>query len=161
MRFSCALVVALIALSGCSKKDESPNGVGPWQFGRSVLSDAEAAGRCIPIEGGQMQCIGLSAMQVGGQVGEPQVYFASAAKDAKLIEIAITIRTCDAPAVANDLTTRIGKPTTQSDDGKMLTWQMSTMFVRALVPDKKSGWCELSFVDPGDQARIADLKAGK
>jgi hypothetical protein len=166
MRFPCALSIAALAalpllVSGCGKKDESPNGVGPWQFGRSVLADAEAAGRCIPIEGGQMQCIGLSAMQVGGQIGEPQTYFASNAKDAKLVEIAITIRTCDAPAVAGDLSTRIGKPTSQSDDGKMLFWQMSTMFVRALVPDKKSGWCELNFVDPGDAQRIADLKAGK
>jgi hypothetical protein len=164
MRIPCALLIAAVwacVLAGCAKKNEDPNGVGPWQFGKSTLADAEAAGRCLPIEGGQMQCVGLSAMQVGGQVGDPQTYFASSKKDAPLLEIAITIRTCDAPAVANDLVGRIGKPTTQSADGKMLTWKMSTMFVRALVPDKSSGWCELNFADLKDAARIADLQAGK
>ena len=161
MRVTCALLLVALAAAGCAKKNEDPNGVGPWQFGRSKLADAEAAGRCLPIDDGQMQCVGLSAMQVGGQIGDPQTYFASKAKDAALIEISISIHTCDAPAVANDLAARIGKPTSQSDDGKMLFWSMSTMFVRALVPDKSSGWCELNFVDPKDDKSIADLKAGK
>ena len=161
MRVTCALLLVALAAAGCAKKNEDPNGVGPWQFGRSTLADAESAGRCMPIDDGQMQCIGMSAMQVGGQSGETQVYFASKAKDAPLIEISISIHTCDAPAVATDLTGRIGKPTSQSDDGKMLFWSMSTMFVRALVPDKQSGSCELNFVDPKDAKSIADLKAGK
>jgi hypothetical protein len=155
------ILVALTALCACEKKNSDPNGVGPWQFGRSKLADAEAAGRCLPIEGGQMHCIGLSAMQVGGQVGDPQTYFASKEKDAPLIEISISIRTCDAKAVAADLTQRIGPPSSQSADGSQLIWSLSTMFVRALVPDKQSGSCELNFVQPKDEQRIADLKAGK
>ena len=160
MRFLLS-VLLLLAATGCEKKTKDPNGVGPWQFGRSKLSDAEAAGRCLPIEGGQMHCIGLSAMQVGGQIGETQLYFASTDKQAHLIEISLAIKTCDAPAVAQDLTQRIGAPSSQSEDGKQLFWSLSTMFVRALVPDRKSGECQVNFVLPKDEQRIADLKAGK
>jgi hypothetical protein len=160
MRFVIVVLLAALA-AGCEKKEEGPNGVGPWQFGRSTLADAEAAGRCIPIENGQMHCIGLSAMQVGGQIGDTQTYFASGDKKAALIEISISIRTCDAAAVAADLSARIGKPSSQSEDGKQLFWALKSMFVRALVPDKQSGSCELNFVDPKDEQRIADLKAGK
>ncbi len=161
MRFVLALVLVAAALAGCQKKNADPNGVGPWQFGRSKLADAEAAGRCIPIESGEMHCLGLSAMQVGGQIGDTQTYFASTDKSAALIEISISIKTCDAKAVAADLSTRIGPPRSQSEDGTQLFWSMSTMFVRALVPDKQSGGCEINFVQPKDEQRIADLKAGK
>jgi hypothetical protein len=150
-----------LALAACDKKPQDPNGVGPWQFGRSKLADAETAGRCLPIEGGQMHCIGLSAMQVGGQVGDTQVYFASAEKSAPLIEISLAIKACDASAVANDLGGRIGMPQERGPDGATLYWSLSTMFVRALVPDKKTGESQLNFVLPTDAQRIADLKAGK
>jgi hypothetical protein len=111
------LAVLLVVATGCEKKNQDPNGVGPWQFGRSVLSDAEAAGRCLPLESGEMHCIGMTASQIGGQVGETDTYFRSKDKTSGLIEIAITVRSCDAAAVASDLIGRIGKPTTQSDDG--------------------------------------------
>jgi hypothetical protein len=161
MRLQLLPILLVVLATGCEKKNSDPNGVGPWQFGRSKLADAEAAGRCLPIEDGQMHCVGLSAMQVGGQIGDTQTYFASKDKGAALIEITITVRTCDAAAVAADLNKIIGKPSSQSEDGKQLYWSMSTMFVRALVPDKQSGWCEVNFVEPKDAARIADLKAGK
>jgi hypothetical protein len=155
------LVTTFALVSGCKKPNEDPNGVGPWMFGRSKLADAEAAGRCLPLEGGEMHCIGLTVMTVGGQAAETQVYFKSKDKDAALIEISLGIRACDAKAVAADLTQRIGPPKSQSADGALLTWSLSTMFVRALVPDKQTGECQINFVDPKDEARINDLKAGK
>ncbi len=155
-----ALCVTALA-AGCGKKNEDPNGVGPWQFGRSKLADAEAAGRCLPIEGGQMHCIGLSAMQIGGQVGDTQAYFGSAEKSAPLMEITIIIKACEPQAVAADLSTRIGPATSQSKDGKQQFWKMSTMFVRALVPDVATGECQVNFVSLKDTQRIADVEAGR
>ena len=161
MRFSLVLVAALAVLAACAKKNTDPNGVGPWQFGKTTLADAEPAGRCLPIEGGLMQCIGLSSMQVGGQTAGTELYFASKAKDAKLVEISLSVKACDAPSVANDLSTRIGPPKVQALGGSKLTWTLSTMYVRALVPDKQSGECLVNFVLPSDAERIKQLEADK
>jgi hypothetical protein len=153
-------LILVLGLLACSKADDGMNGVGPWNFKRSTLADAEAAGRCLAIEGGFMQCLGLSAMQVGGQPANVQLYFQSADKSAPLIEISLSIRTCKAAEVAADLTTRLGEPKDVLDGGKTLFWAPKGMFVRAQVPEKGSGVCVITFVTPTDATRIEDLKKG-
>jgi hypothetical protein len=164
MRFALVLLATLaasFAASACAKKNTDPNGVGPWQFGKSKLADAKAAGRCLPVEGGVVQCIGLSAMQVGGQTAGTELYFSSPADESALIEISLTVKACDARSVANDLAARIGAPKAELDGGTRVIWKLSTMVVRALVPEKRSGECQVNFVLPTDTQRIADFEASQ
>jgi hypothetical protein len=160
MRSSLLIVAMFLGMVACEKADEGPNGVGPWNFKRSRLADAEAAGRCMPIEGGFVQCIGLTSMGLGGQDAHVQLYFKSADKNAPLMEISLSVKTCQPPAVAADLIARIGEPKDRRDGDKTLFWSLPGMFVRALVPEKGSGECLVTFVSPADKARIEDLQKG-
>ena len=155
------LLAASLALAGaCAKKHSDPDGVGPWQFGKSKLADAEAAGRCLPGQG-SVQCVGLSSISIGAQPAQTDLYFKSDAKDAPLIEIVLTIRTCDAAAAGTALEAVLGPPTSVDKGGALRFWSWSTMFVAAQLPEKGSIECMVNFVEPKDDARIAELKAGQ
>jgi hypothetical protein len=155
-----ACAALLLAGGACDKKKSDPNGVGPWQFGKSKLADAEAAGRCLPGDG-VVQCVGLSGIQIGKQAAQTDLYFKSNAKDAPLIEISLIIRACDAEAAGAALEQVIGPPTSASKDNRAHFWKWSTMFVAAQLPAKGSIECLISFVEPKDEARIAELQAGQ
>ena len=154
------VVVAVAAAAGCKRKESGPNGVGPWQFGKSKLADAEAAGRCLPGDP-PIQCIGLSAVQIGKQVAATELYFASGESSAPLLEISLTVRTCDVAEAGSALEGVIGPVTEQSKDGRLKFWAMKEMFVVAQLPAKGTRECLVNFVEPKDTARIEELKKGE
>jgi predicted small lipoprotein YifL len=163
MRRVAPLVALLAVLPACGKKGSSdPNGVGPWQFGKTKLADAEAAGRCLPAgSGGTVMCVGLSAIQIGAQPAQTDLYFKSADKNAPLLEISLTVRACDVENAGAALDKVLGPAKETSPDGRIRSWTYETMFVVAQLPAKGSMECLVNFVDPKDTQRIADLKAGK
>jgi hypothetical protein len=159
-RTALGLTAALaLAITACQKKAGDPDGVGPWQFSKSKLADAETAGRCLPPQG-FVQCVGLSSIQIGKQKAETDLYFASEAKDANLVEIALSIRSCDVSDAGQALEKVLGPAKETLMDGKLRTWSYSTMFVSARLPAKGSSECLINFVEPKDTARIAELRAG-
>jgi hypothetical protein len=154
------IVASFLVLVGCKHKPSDPNGVGPWQFGKTKLSDAEATGRCLPGEGATM-CVGLSALQIGKQPAQTDLYFASSDKNAPLIEIALTVRACDVADAGAALDKVLGPSKDVSPDGKLRFWSYQPMFVAAKLPAKGSVECQVNFVDPKDSKRIAELRAGE
>lgn len=161
MRTALLVIVVLVSGVACKKATSDPNGVGPWQFGKSKLKDAEDAGRCLPGTGTEMYCVGMSATMIGKQAAETTVYFGTNAKDSPLLEIALAVHACDPAAAAASLEAVLGPAKESLDEGRLRFWPLSTMFVSAKLPAKGSIECDVNFVTPKDAARIADLRAGK
>jgi hypothetical protein len=154
------VAVVLAALPACEmNKKKDPAGVESYRFGETKLADAEKLGRCIPVQGTPLQqCIGMPGLSLGGQPASPSLYFDGSGN---LVEIVLLVKSCDPVAATDSLAGLLGMPTSSSPDGKLRTWRKSSMFVAAQLPVKGGNECEVNFVIPSDQKRIADLEAGQ
>ena len=68
------------------------------------------------------------------------------------------MRACDVDKTDKALTKALGAPSETAD--KQLFWVKKAMFVSARLR-MDGATCNVSFVDPTDQARVAELRSGK
>jgi hypothetical protein len=153
-----ALVV--VSLSSCKPRPKpEPNGLGPWEFGKTTLADARKRTSCLQ-NGEYWECMpegtGMQSIKVGEQASGLKPIFRGADDKAPLVEIYLEFRACQVPAVTEWLVKTLGKPDEGSSEKKAF-WTKKLMFVGAFLP-AKGGTCEISFVTIDDAERIKYLK---
>ena len=155
-----AVALAAVALAaaapGCQRKAEL-GGIGPYLLGKTRLVDGEVNFRCEP-SGEVTFCFGGPVVAVGDQPAAVSLYFAGTDKMSPLVEIFLNVRSCKVDALDAVLGKLLGPPTESRD--KRRFWVLKRMFVAAALRTTGAS-CELSFVDPRDEKRIAELRAGK
>ena len=97
-------------------------------------------------------------MKIGDQPAAVSLYFTGQTDDAPLTEIALAIRGCDTEKTEKALVNALGPASDRKD--KQLFWVKKAMFVSARLRLEGTA-CDVSFVDPADQARVDELRAGK
>lgn len=155
-----ALVALIALLVGCpAQKKSEPNGVGQWEFGKTVLKDGRSKTRC-NANGDVEECMaqGLPVTQLGAQKAATTLIFKGHDDTSPLVEIVLDIRACEVADATAALTTVLGEPDKGSTE-KRRFWQKKLMFVHAELPDS-GGTCNVRFVEAGDTAYIEDLKKG-
>jgi hypothetical protein len=148
------------ACVSCKRKSPEPNGVGDYQFGKTVLGDIDGKKtRCNPA-GDYMLCMGqaLPATKIGAQPANTDLYFKGNDPKAPLVEIALTIRACNTDDAGKALTTVLGKPD-QDSNAKRMFWSGKIMFASAKLPAKDSIECQVNFILATDADRMKELKA--
>ncbi|MBI4508488.1 MAG: hypothetical protein HY698_02550 [Deltaproteobacteria bacterium] len=155
MIWSLARVLGFSCLVGTAcQRAQEVNGVGPYIIGKTMLADGQAAGRCIP-SGEITHCFGMEDINLGDKPAQVGLYFAGKDPGARLMEVAMSVRSCDFESVTRALERALGTPTERRT--KRHLWTRKLIFVSAALSERT---CEVSFVDSKDQARITELKAG-
>jgi hypothetical protein len=153
------LLVALVCgCFGCQDRKPEYNGIGQYLLRKTKLADGQVNFRCQPSGEKLTWCFGGPDVKIGDQPATVSLYFGGKTDDAPLSEIAMSIRGCDPDKAEQALAKAIGEPTERAD--KQLFWVKKAMFVSAKLR-KEGTTCDLSFVDPADQARVDELRAGK
>ena len=149
--------VVLVLLVGCQERKQEYNGIGQYLLRKTTLADGQLHFRCQP-SGNLTWCFGGPDVKIGDQPAAVSLYFTGHKEDAPLSEIALSVRGCDAEKAEKALVNAFGAQTETLD--KQLLWVKKAMFVSAKIR-KEGTTCDISFVDPADQARVAELRAGK
>jgi hypothetical protein len=153
-----AVLVTLVGLAGCKERKQEYNGIGQYLIRKTKLVDGKVAFRCQPSGDRLSWCFGGPDVKIGDQPAAVSLYFTGQNDDAPLSEIALAIRGCDAEKAQKALINALG-PVSETKD-KQLFWVKRAMFVSARL--RMDGTtCDLSFVDPADQGRVDELRAGK
>jgi hypothetical protein len=147
------LVAAVLVFAGCKKKEAPIDGIGPWHIGRSVKSEGTI---CRPIEDGVTYCSHNPELVIAEQRATVDLYFRGTQDSAPLTEILLALGACDAEAVDRWLTSRLG--TAAAQRGRALVWTGAAATVAALLP-ARDGVCEVHFLEPTDEKRLARLAA--
>ena len=158
MRTILASALLVVACGACGSREPEPNGIGPYVLGKTRLVDGKISFRCEP--GGELtHCFGGPEVAVGTQAAQVDLYFAGTGDDAPLAEIFLSVRACRTDEVGQAMAQALGPPGEQAET-RML-WNRKLVFVEAKLPAPGGSACELSFVDPKDTKRVAELKAGR
>jgi len=158
-RWSAILAgLGLVALLGCQERKQEYNGIGQYLIKKTKLVDGKVSFRCQPSGPKLSWCFGGPEVKIGEQPAAVSLYFAGQTDDAPLTEIALAIRGCDAEKAEKALTNALG-PASETKD-KQLFWVKKAMFVSARLR-LEGTTCDVSFVDPADQTRVDELRAGK
>lgn len=147
------IVLLLLAVAGCKKKEAPIDGIGPWHIGRSVKSEGTI---CRPVEDGLTYCSHNPEMVIAEHRATVDLYFRGAEESAPLVEILLALGPCDAEAIDRWLTTKLGAASGQR--GRALVWTGPAATVAALLP-ARDGICQVHFLQPGDEKRLARLAA--
>lgn len=142
-----------LALTACKKKPDYA-GIGPWQLGKTTLKDNQ--GFCQ--EDGKLQwCHNQPPLELGGQSAHVDLYFRGEGPQARLVEILLDIRPCDHGQLKAYLDDALGGSEGANEAGDKVYWKNDHAFIAAKLPAEPNR-CEVSFVEPDDTKRIADLK---
>jgi hypothetical protein len=145
-------VVAAAGLAGCKKKEAPIDGIGPWHIGRTTKSQGTV---CRPIPEGLTYCSQNPDMSIAEHRATVDLYFRGADEKAPLVEILLALGPCDREAVDRWLTSKLGVASAQR--GRALVWTGKAATVAALLP-ARDGICEIHFLEPTDQKRLAQLE---
>lgn len=152
-RILLAVVAAAAAAAGGCKKKEAPiDGIGPWHIGRTVKSQGTV---CRPIQDGLTYCSQNPDMSIAEHRATVDLYFRGTEDSAPLTEILLALGPCDAQAVDRWLTSKLGVASAQR--GRALVWPGKAATVAALLP-ARDGICEVHFLEPTDEKRLAQLE---
>jgi hypothetical protein len=150
--------VILAVLAACSERKQEYNGIGQYLLGKTTLADGEIHFRCQPSGDKLTWCFGGPDVKIGDQPAAVTLYFNGKTPEAPLAEIALSVRGCDAEKAEKALASALGPPSETGD--KQIFWVKKAMFVAGKMR-KEGTTCDISFVDPADQARVNELRAGK
>jgi hypothetical protein len=150
-------VVAAIALAGaagggCKKKEAPIDGIGKWHIGRTTRSEGVI---CRPLEGGLSYCSHNPEMSIAEHRATVDLYFRGQEDTAPLSEILLALGPCDVEAVDRWLTHKLGIAPDRR--GRAPVWPGKAATVVALLPSR-DGICQVHFLEPGDQKRLAELE---
>jgi hypothetical protein len=148
-----AAALACASIGACKKKEASIDGIGPWHIGRSVKSEGTI---CRPVEDGLTYCSHNPEMSIAEHRATVDLYFRGSQDSSPLAEILLALGPCNAEQVDRWLTTKLGVAGAQR--GRALVWPGVAATVIALLPSR-DGICEVHFVDPSDEKRLAQLEA--
>src|SRR5262245_44295665 len=159
-RRGSAILAVLIALGAgaCKERKQEYNGIGQYLIRKTKLVDGKVNFRCQPSGDKLSWCFGGPEVKIGDQPAAVSLYFAGQTDEAPLAEIALAIRGCDADKAEKALVHAFG-PASETKE-KQLFWVKKAMFVAARLRVEGTT-CDVSFVDPADQARVDELRAGK
>lgn len=153
LRAALAVLAALAAVS-CGKKEGPIDGIGAWHIGKSKVSEGTI---CQPQEGSDLTwCSHNPEMVIAEHRASVDLYFRGQGEDARLVEILLAIgQPCNTEALDRWLTSKLGAAS--GTRGKALVWNGEKATIAALLP-AKDGECRIHFLDPKDQARLAQLE---
>ena len=146
------IALALVAAAACGRKEPEINGIGKWVLLETQLKDAP--GFCNPSE--ITFCSGNGAVPIGDQVANVGLYFRGPEPTSPLVEITLSIRRCQPGPLAAALTEVLGEPSVRKNDHYL--WRGKHAFVAGAIP-APGRRCEISFVTPKDDKRVAELTA--
>lgn len=147
-----ALFAALAAVS-CSKKEGPIDGIGNWHIGKTRVTEGTI---CQPQEGGLTWCSHNPEMVIAEHRTSVDLYFRGQGDQAVLVEILLAVaQPCNTEALDRWLTDKLGPAT--GARGKAMVWSGKAATVAALLP-AKDGECRIHFLDPKDDARLAQLE---
>ncbi len=146
--------IAVCCAASCGRKEPGINGIGKWILLETELR--QAPGFCNP-EQDLTFCSANGSVPLAGQPAQVNLYFRGGELDSKLIEIELSVRRCDAAALRTMLTQELGTPNVQK--GNHYFWRSKASFIAGKIPDDDGRRCQVSFVAPDDEKRIADLTA--
>jgi hypothetical protein len=146
------LAATLIPAAACDKKTEI-DGVGSWHLGGTTRKDGYV---CTPQSDGITFCSQQPPMAIAEQEADVLLYFKGHEKSAPLIEIILSIDRCKPEGVVLALESQLGAA--HEIEGNMRVWTGKAAVILAQLPTK-DGRCEISFVDPTDTKRIAQIRS--
>lgn len=147
--------IAALGVAGVGCKEEEPvvDGVGDYHLGKTQEKDVKQ-GRCTPQDNGLNWCAHLPRLKVAEQAADVHLYFQGHEPTAKLDEILLSINACKPDPVRMQFEKELGAPQ-ESDSGRLI-WRNKAAVIIAQL-GLSDGRCELNFVSPKDDQRIADL----
>jgi len=152
------VLAALLAIGACSGRDAEPSGIGPYTFTHTTLADVKA-GDCQPtkLEDGRTGtwCFALPPYRIGKRSADLDLYFLGTGKDARLIEILLSVRGCVEDDLEQWLRKAMGAPIETRP--KRGYWKNSFMWMAALMPSDP-GRCLVHVVPIDEGSEIERIK---
>lgn len=145
--------MALAAFTACKSKTSPVDGIGPWHIGKSTVSEGTI---CRQLEDGTTYCSHNAEMTIAEHRASVDLYFRGQEETSTLNEILLALGACNVQAVDGWLTRKLGAA--PAHRGKVPVWPGKAATVVALLPSR-DGVCQIHFVDPGDEKRLAQLEA--
>jgi len=150
-RLHLVLLAAALAAS-CSKKAGPIDGIGGWHIGKTRVTEGVI---CQPQKGDLTWCSHQQEMTIAEHRASVDLYFRGKGDEAVLVEILLAMaQPCNTEALDKWLTSRLGAAS--GTRGKAMVWNTKAATIAALLP-AKDGECRIHFLDPKDEARLAEL----
>ena len=151
--FLAVAITAAVVLASCSKKAGPIDGIGEWHIGKTKVKEGTI---CQPQKGDLTWCSHQPEMTIAEHRASVDLYFRGQGDDAVLVEILLAMsQPCNTEALDKWLTSKLG--TSSGTRGKALIWTTKAATIAALLP-AKDGECRIHFLDPKDEARLAELE---
>src|SRR5262245_25554631 len=113
MRIMAIALGVAAAATGCKRPPQEYSGIGPWNVTRTTRGHV-TGGRCDPTDlpGGRKgtYCYLQPMLPVADQAAEVDVYFGGTEPSARLIELQLKVKICDADKTDGWLRTNFGLP---------------------------------------------------
>ena len=154
---STLALALLLAIGGCDKPKKEWSGIGKWIINKTTLEDWGYMNMCSP-SGELMWCQNsplekTHTVKMGGQDAVVGTYYKGTKEDAPLVEIVLTVDSCQPEPLQSWMRETFGKPT--ADKGKVVHWAGKLVFISA----KLGSSCQVVFVAADDKKRIGELQA--
>jgi len=150
---SLVLAAVAIALVSCSKKEGPIDGIGAWHIGKTKVTEGVI---CQPQKDDLVWCSHQQDMTIAEHRASVDLYFRGKGDDAVLVEILLAMsQPCNTEALDKWLTSKLGAAS--GTRGKAMVWNTKAATIAALLP-AKDGECRIHFLDPKDEARLAELE---
>jgi hypothetical protein len=144
--------VILACALACKGKQAEIDGVADWHLGRTQKKEGYV---CTPQKDGITFCSSQPQIMIAEQAAEVLLYFAGNEDTAPLVEIILAIDRCRPEAVALAFEKQLGAPHESSGTTRIWSGKSAVIIAQLPTPDDR---CEISFVDPTDAKRIAELR---
>lgn len=145
-----AVVCAVFALAGCSKKKGEIDGIGAYRIGVTTVADGVV---CSP-RGEYTWCSHNPGVAIGNRPADVDLYFKGTGESATAVEILVSVKRCEVPELVKSLEKELG-PSPEISSGRMV-WRNSKVVIVAQLP-AEPGRCEVNFLAPTETDRITKL----